>query len=90
MTTTHYRYETIQTSDLRATDLREEAADLMARGAAVEAARVFFEGQAEAAEVLYIPEAGRAGLVWGGDAEWTDASSIEDAVQRYLDGEMIP
>lgn len=44
----------------------------------------------ERAEVLFFPFARRAGIAWGGNAVWTDANSIEDALNRYLNDEMIP
>ena len=34
--------------------------------------------------VLWCPDLGRAGLAWGADAEWTDADSVDDALQRYF------
>lgn len=44
------------------------------------------EGSAnvEKAQVAFFPSTNRAGISWGADADWTDASSIEDAVERYL------
>lgn len=41
------------------------------------------------ADLLYSAEAGRAGIAWGADAVWTDASSIEDAIQRYISDRMV-
>jgi hypothetical protein len=35
-------------------------------------------------QVVFFPELHRAGISWGGDPEWTDADSIEDAVERSL------
>lgn len=46
--------------------------------------RVDVQDQAERIDVLYYPDAGRAGLACGGDAVWTDCDSVEDAVERYL------
>jgi hypothetical protein len=34
--------------------------------------------------ILYFPEIGRAGIAWGADANWTDAESVEDALERYF------
>ncbi len=48
---------------------------------------------AEGVEVVWFPESGRAGVAWGGGADWTDASSADDALRRYfgVDGaEMVP
>jgi hypothetical protein len=39
---------------------------------------------AEAIEILWVPSVGRAGIAWGADAQWTDADSVEDAVQRFF------
>lgn len=44
---------------------------------------------AEPAQVLFVQDANRAGIAWGGDAVWTDAGSIHQAMQRYLKDEMI-
>lgn len=33
-------------------------------------------------ECLYYPEIGRAGVVWGANATWTDCCDPEDAVRR--------
>jgi hypothetical protein len=38
--------------------------------------------------LLWSPANGRAGLSWNADAEWTDAKSPQDAVRRFLTGEM--
>ncbi len=46
----------------------------------------------EGITILWIPGAQRAGLAWGADAQWTDADSVEDALQRFFgvdDKEMI-
>jgi hypothetical protein len=85
-----YSIETCSVDDLTALDLRRDAANIMREGEPVEAALVTVEGQAEPLNVLYCPEDGRAGIADGADAEWTDASSVEDAVQRYLGGGMQP
>jgi hypothetical protein len=34
--------------------------------------------------ILYYAADGRAGLVHGGDAVWTDADSVTDAIERYF------
>jgi hypothetical protein len=39
-------------------------------------------------EMLWFPAIGRAGIAWGGGANWTDADSPEDALQRWVSGEM--
>lgn len=80
-----WHYEECTVEALSATDLREEAEAILARGEGpVEAARVRIEGEPEHIDVLYLPEVGRAGLAWGADADWTDCDSLEDAIRRYL------
>lgn len=39
-------------------------------------------------QMLYVIPAGRASIYAGGDSDWTDASSPEDAVGRWLRGEI--
>lgn len=39
-------------------------------------------------KLLYLPNARRAGLCFGGDSEWTDASSAQNAIDRYNQYEM--
>ena len=43
---------------------------------------------ADAIEIVYFPETGRAAVASGSDAQWTDASSAADALRRYLNDEM--
>lgn len=38
----------------------------------------------ESLGVLFFPEIGRAGIAHGGDAVWTDADSVQDAIERYF------
>lgn len=40
-------------------------------------------------ELLWFPDERRAGICYGGDSAWTDAVSPEQAIWRYLLGEMI-
>lgn len=67
-----------------ATDLRKLAADLCCEAYAIHAA-----GSAEVGWVLFAPDAGRAGVAFGADAQWTDAASAEDAVERFFSGTMV-
>jgi len=71
------------------TDLRLERVAILDRGEPCEIAGIVFldEEERELPErgaVLYAPAAGRAGIAWGADADWTDADSLEDGVRRYL------
>jgi hypothetical protein len=81
-----WRYDdTLTVDQLSATDLRQEAADIIARGnGPVQVATVQVEGETELLEVLYAPELGRAGIAWGADAGWTDCDSVQDAIERFL------
>lgn len=40
--------------------------------------------QSVAAQMIWHEEAGRAGIAWGADGSWTDASSPEDAAERFF------
>ena len=44
---------------------------------------------AEQVEILWLPSTKRAGIAWGSDANWTDASSPEEALQRFFNDDMI-
>jgi len=58
----------------------------------VDGAQAFVAGVAgtvERIKILWIPSIGRCGLSWGADAEWTDARTPEEALSRFLSGEMI-
>lgn len=47
-------------------------------------ARVVMDGGGEQAQAIYIPALGRAGVACGGDAVWTDCSSLDDGCRRVL------
>ena len=91
-------YEDIQTmtpvkkwEEIHPLDLREEAKSLSEQGETYQVA-VAGAYNEESITVLYIPSIGRAGIAWGSDAEWTDADSIDDALQRFFgveDKEMV-
>ena len=40
-----------------------------------------------ALHVLWFPDAGRAGIIHGGNPVWTDADSVQDALERYFGDE---
>jgi hypothetical protein len=46
-------------------------------------------GDDQAGVVLFVGNAGRAGICMNGDSSWTDASDAADAVRRYLTGNMV-
>lgn len=45
--------------------------------------------ESEGGVVLFVGNAGRAGICMNGDSSWTDASDAADAVRRYLTGNMV-
>lgn len=51
-----------------------------------------FVSSTNGTRLLWMPEIGRAAFnsYQGGDWQWTDASSPEDALRRYRDDEMAP
>lgn len=75
---------------LSALDLRREAEACVVKGVEPLAAKWRKAGSAQWGSVLFDPSTKRAGVENGADADWTDASSIEDALLQYLFGEMIP
>ena len=79
--------------DLRAIDLRQEAA----RAAQEEGiplidqqvyrVTIFDESGtpfAEKAEALYLPQIGRLGIAWGAPATWADVESLDDGIDMWL------
>lgn len=77
--------------ELNSIDLQVEV--LKAKGEEVECFQLCSEradGQYDhnEGELLYIPSAGRAGIARGADAQWTDATSAQDAIDRYNNDEM--
>ena len=74
----------VQAQQLRSLDLQKEAL------AAAEA-QCFVSSEtvgADRIEVVFFPEAGRAGIAAGADADWTDAASAADGLNRYLQGRL--
>ena len=86
-----YTYTPIALDALTATDLQQEAAPYSIGNA--QAARITIYkangmSEAEAAEALYIPDAGRLGIAWGADATWADVKDFASGVEMWLnDGE---
>lgn len=75
-----YRIVEIDREDLTATDLRSET-----EGQECEVARVEIDyANANPMEAVYLPHAGRVGICWGGDSDWTTADSLEEGVRLYL------
>lgn len=88
-TGTDWQLQSINPEDLTPTDLREEAKAAEAESEEFLPYRLFNPQSAELAFMLWLPQAGRAGIAHGADARWTDATSPEQAVQRWLDDAMI-
>lgn len=90
-----FRLEPVSAYDLSALDLRMEPEQIDAEteeyafqhDKGSHAYRLTSPDTPEVGSVLY--RDGRAGVAWGGPAQWTDADSAEDAVRRFLAGEMV-
>ena len=71
--------------ELSAIDLCKEIADLVAQGESFETAKLEFDGKGEWAQVLYIPSINRGGIACGAGADWSDASGMDDLIERYCE-----
>lgn len=84
---------TILTADnlhlVSALDLRNEAAAAIAEGRPAELCSWMGGGDSEGGILVWFADAERAGIVTDGESEWTDATSPEQAVDRYESGEMV-
>lgn len=73
------------------TDLASEVRELAAAGTVYEYYAVTWtvddRPEAEGGNLLWVPEAGRAGICAGGDSTWDDADSVEDALDHYVVGD---
>lgn len=80
-----YQYREVSQDDISAIDLREEdpISAIYAQVSFKLEGKEFFEETGP--EILYYPDEGRAGIAWDADAEWTDAHSIENAIDRFFD-----
>lgn len=76
--------------DLVYTDLKNEALKLSQDGVPFEVHNLKREGWVDTCQMLWVPSAERAGMCFGGDSVWTDASSIENAVERWNTDTMVP
>ena len=75
----------VSADDLRSIDLRKAAAT-----AESECVRCSETVGADHIEIVDFPESNRAGVAAGANADWTDASSVEDALDRYQNDRMSP
>lgn len=82
---------TMAMNDIQSIDLRHEAERLDALKVDWEFSRFSIDGESTWVNVLYVPSAMRAGVAWGADADWTDANSAVDAIERYfgIDGKEV-
>ena len=75
-----------------ATDLMNECATLDAQCEGYELYNVMTEDGngfiIKTGEMMFIPSANRAGIMLGGDSQWTDAGSPQDAIDRHNNDEM--
>lgn len=64
-------------------DLQDEARQLTKQSTAWE---IWLAGayNQESIYILCVPAEQRAGIAWGGDADWTDADGPTDALERYF------
>lgn len=81
-----FTYTEIEASELKALDLLREYGNSDEHAVI---ARVTIDDKPEAAEVLFFPMIQRAGIAWGADAQWTDALTLEEAIYRFLNDEMV-
>ncbi len=80
-----FAYHQINSDELSATDLRQEAEGVEAKRAYT--ITVYNEREqphAEAAQALYLPSEGRLGIAWGADATWADVSDLESGIEMWL------
>ena len=73
--------------DLGSLHLRAEAEWLDACDVVYQAAIIRLPGSRDPLSVLFVPFTGRAGVARWGAVRWLQASSVGDAVERYLHGE---
>jgi len=74
----------LKVEELSACDLRVEATD----HADAEMWRTDWYN-ADQVEILWLPSSKRAGISWGSDSVWTDAISVQDALERFFNDDMI-
>jgi len=74
-------------ADFGSADLYDEVEWLDAGGATYEAAVIQVVGVHKALTAVFVPATGHAGVARWADARWLHASSLDDAVARYLRGE---
>jgi len=96
-TTTPYRTEPISIDEAlngaSGLDLRDEILHYQGNprneGYPVECARVWFSGSMEAGYAVMFPRTGRVGVRHCGDACYTDAETIDEAIVRFLTDDMV-
>lgn len=86
MSATQFVLEEISVDDVTALDLREEITKATTPVEAYHIVRIKPDGYRDSVPgvMLWFPNDGRAGIEWGGDADWTDAVDPQDAAERYF------
>ncbi|GAB4203544.1 MAG: hypothetical protein OHK0022_27800 [Roseiflexaceae bacterium] len=81
-----YRYESVGADHPRVQSLREDAEGALdaqfARVTIYDEAGI--KAEPESAFAIYVPSAGRGGIVWGGDPTWGDARDLEEMIETWL------
>jgi hypothetical protein len=74
---------------ITSTPLLSEIKDITAEhpGMEVHRAHIVLSFSPEHAQIVYFPATDRAGISWNNRVEWTDAKSLEHAVELWIDGE---
>lgn len=78
--------------EIQALDLRRELDEAQAQGLKAESTRfrvIGADGYATGSVYDAIFVDGRAGVATGADADWTDASSLDDGIRRVLSGDIV-
>ena len=88
MTPKQFKYDELRSwEDLTAQDLREEAAGYSGPRQAFTIGIFRANGigtEAEQAQALYLPDEGRLGIAWSGNATWADVQDVESGIEMWL------
>ena len=83
-----YSFSPCTRNEITATDIREYSQDCPDAEYAFGHFEHVGHRKAEAFNAVFIPSLERGAVTWGADAQWTDADSIEEVLQRYVDDNM--
>lgn len=73
--------------DIAPLDLREDATFTGSEYQYI-TATVEDQGKRYSIQILWLPDVDRAGICTGGDSVWTDATSPEDAIRRFIEDDL--